>query len=39
LIDMMEQRGYIGPHQGSKPRDVIMTMEQYRQLFEAEEQA
>jgi S-DNA-T family DNA segregation ATPase FtsK/SpoIIIE len=25
MIDDMEQLGVIGPHQGSKPREVIMT--------------
>ncbi|MFZ5814325.1 MAG: DNA translocase FtsK 4TM domain-containing protein [Bacillota bacterium] len=33
LIDMMEERGYIGPHQGSKPRDVLLTMPQWTELF------
>jgi|GEM_PF-3165491 len=28
LIDMMEQRGYIGPHQGSKTREVRVSMDQ-----------
>ncbi|WPD20025.1 FtsK/SpoIIIE family DNA translocase [Thermaerobacter composti] len=30
LIDMMEERGYIGPHQGAKPRDVLITWEEFR---------
>lgn len=25
MIDDMEQMGVVGPHQGSKPRDVLMT--------------
>ena len=25
MIDDMEQMGIVGPHQGSKPRDVLMT--------------
>ncbi|HEX6989083.1 MAG TPA: DNA translocase FtsK, partial [Bacillota bacterium] len=33
LIDMMEERGFVGPHQGSKPRDVRLTMEEYRRIF------
>lgn len=34
IIDNMEAQGYIGPITGnSKPRDVLMTEEQYRQLF------
>lgn len=33
LIDMMEEKGYIGRHEGSKPRDVLITMDQYRRAF------
>jgi len=33
LIDMMEERGFIGPHQGSKPREVLLTMPQWQELF------
>jgi DNA segregation ATPase FtsK/SpoIIIE, S-DNA-T family len=33
LIDMMEERGYIGPHQGSKPRDVLISMPQWQEAF------
>ena len=29
LIDSMESRGYIGPHAGSKPRDVILSPEEW----------
>lgn len=36
LIDMMEERGFVGPHQGSKPRDVRLTMEEYWRLFTPE---
>lgn len=36
LIDMMEEKGYIGRHEGSKPRDVIITMDQYRRAFSDE---
>lgn len=30
LIDMMEDEGVVGPYQGSKPRDILMTLEQYQ---------
>ncbi|MEW8977327.1 MAG: DNA translocase FtsK 4TM domain-containing protein [Symbiobacterium sp.] len=33
LIDMMEERGFIGPHQGSKPREVLLTMAQWQEIF------
>ena len=29
LIDSMERLGIVGPPNGSKPREVLMTMEQY----------
>ena len=29
LIDYMEQRGIVGPYQGSKPRKVLMTKEEW----------
>ena len=32
LIDMMESRGIIGPPDGSRPRKVLMSEEQYRML-------
>ena len=29
MIDDMERMGIIGPHQGSKPRDVLMTYNEW----------
>lgn len=34
LIDIMERRGIVGKHEGSKPRAILITMEQYQQMFE-----
>lgn len=31
LIDAMEARAVIGPYEGSKPREVLMSLEQYQQ--------
>ena len=30
LIDMMEDEGLVGPYQGSKPRDILMSQEEYQ---------
>ena len=32
LMDQMEKKGYIGPYQGSKPRDVLITMDQWNEI-------
>ncbi len=36
LIDQMEQRGIVGRFEGSKPREVLITPDQMRRLFESE---
>ena len=33
LIDIMEKKGIVGGYEGSKPRAILMTMEQYLQVF------
>lgn len=33
LVDIMERRGIIGGYEGSKPRQVLMTWDQYLQVF------
>ncbi len=37
LIDAMETQGYVGPYEGSKPREVRMTFGEYMRLFEGQE--
>ncbi|KUR60665.1 FtsK/SpoIIIE family DNA translocase [Bacillus sp. AM 13(2015)] len=32
LIDAMEERGVVGPYEGSKPREVLLSKEQYDEL-------
>ena len=36
LVDTMERRGIVGPAEGSRPREVFLTWEQYRNVFGGE---
>ncbi len=38
LIDAMEMKGYVGPHEGSKPRKVLLTMSEWA-IIQAQEAA
>ncbi len=33
IMDQMERAGFIGPQEGSKPRQVLITMEEYNAIF------
>jgi S-DNA-T family DNA segregation ATPase FtsK/SpoIIIE len=33
LLDAMAERGYVGPQDGARPRDVYLTLEQFQRLF------
>ena len=33
LMDSLEALGVVGPHMGSKPREVILTIEDLRDVF------
>ena len=35
IIDQMEQKGFVGPYEGSKPRQVKITMEDYCKIYES----
>ena len=35
LIDEMEQMGIVGPHEGSKPRQVLITWQQYLEMAQS----
>ena len=32
LIDIMEEKGFVGPHEGSKPRTVLLNRRQLEEL-------
>ncbi len=32
IVDEMEEKGIVGPHQGSKPRQILITKEQWAQM-------
>ena len=32
LVDQMEERGYVGPFEGSKPRQLLITKEQWESM-------
>ena len=34
LIDDLERRGVVGPHEGSKPREVVISPEQALKMYE-----
>jgi S-DNA-T family DNA segregation ATPase FtsK/SpoIIIE len=34
IVDQMESNRFIGPLEGSKPREVYITREQFRELFD-----
>jgi len=36
IMDQMERAGFIGPQEGSKPRQVLITMDEYNAIFNDE---
>ena len=34
MVHQMEQRGLVGPYEGSKPRQIKVTMSQYMDMVE-----
>ena len=39
LVDQMEERGYVGPFEGSKPRQLLITREKWQELQMAKDAA
>lgn len=39
LMDLLEQRGVVGQSQGSKPRDVLMTIEEFEEMLAGQSQS
>ncbi len=37
IMDQMEMAGFVGPQEGAKPRQVLITMEEYKAIFGDEE--
>ena len=33
LVDAMEERGFLGPQDGAKPRDILITLDEFRDIF------
>jgi S-DNA-T family DNA segregation ATPase FtsK/SpoIIIE len=38
LMDMMEERGIVGRPDGSRPREILLSLDQYARLFKAEDE-
>lgn len=38
IMDQMERAGFIGPQEGSKPRQVLITMDEYKAIFGDDEE-
>ncbi|OIQ58865.1 DNA translocase SpoIIIE [Moorella thermoacetica] len=39
LMDMMEARGFVGGHEGTKPRAILTNWEEYQELFGANDES
>ncbi|HBP65894.1 MAG TPA: hypothetical protein DD730_16975, partial [Desulfosporosinus sp.] len=33
LMDMLQEQGVVGPYEGSKPRQVLLTLEEFNEQF------